>query len=98
LDEKIDYPCEIIVYGYAEKNKNTFIPNGKEILDNVFDNLYNNGYIDDYGNYNEDLMKCSNSLSESIKENIPPYYEAVKKYIVKVYEDSFKIIEEGDFE
>ena len=98
LDEKIDYPCEIIVYGYAEKNKDTFIPNGKEILDDVFDDLYDDGYIDDYGNYDEDLIKCSNLLSESIKENVPPYYEAVKKYTVKVHEDSFEIIKEGDFE
>ncbi len=98
LDEKIDYPCEIVVYGYAEKNKDTFIPNGKEILDDVFDDLYDDGYIDDYGNYDEDLIKCSNLLSESIKENVPPYYEAVKKYTVKVHEDSFEIIKEGDFE
>lgn len=98
LDEKIDYPCEIVVYGYAEKNKDTFIPNGKEILDDVFDDLYDDGYIDDYGNYDEDLTKCSNLLSESIKENVPPYYEAVKKYTVKVHEDSFEIIKEGDFE
>ncbi len=98
LDEKIDYPCEIVVYGYAEKNKDTFIPNGKEILDDVFDDLYDDGYIDDYGNYDEDLIKCSNLLSESIKENVPPYYEAVKKYTVKVNEDSFEIIKEGDFE
>lgn len=97
LDEKINYPCEIVVYGYAEKNKDTFIPNGKEILDDIFDNLYDNGYVDDYGNYSEDLIKCSNSLSESIKENTPPYYEVVKKYIVKVYENSFEIIKEGDF-
>ena len=98
LDEKIDYPCEIVVYGYAEKNKDTFIPNGKEILDDVFDDLYDDGYIDDYGNYDEDLIKCSNLLSESIKENVPPYYEAVKKYTVKVHENSFEIIKEGDFE
>ena len=95
--DKIRYPCKIVLYGYAEKNKDIFIPNGKEILDDIFDNLYDNGYVDDYGNYSEDLMKCSNSLSESIKENIPPYYEAVKKYIVKVYENSFEIIKEGDF-
>lgn len=98
LDEKIDYPCEIVVYGYAEKNKDTFIPNGKEILDDVFDNLYDEGYVDDYGNYDEDLIKCSNLLSESIKENVPPYYETVKKYTVKVHENSFEIIKEGDFE
>ena len=35
LDEEINYPCEIVVYGYAEKNKDTFIPNGKEILDDI---------------------------------------------------------------
>lgn len=97
LDKKTNYPCEIVVYGYAEKDKDTFIPNGKEILDNIFDNLYNNGYVEDYGNYGEDLITCSNSLSELIKENTPPYYEVVKRYIVKVYENSFEIIEEGDF-
>lgn len=97
LDKETNYPCEIVIYGYAEKDKDTFIPNGKEILDDIFDNLYNNGYVEDYGNYGEDLIKCSNSLSESIKENTPPYYEVVKKYIVKVYENSFEIIEEGDF-
>ena len=97
LDKETNYPCEIVIYGYAEKNKDTFIPNGKEILDDIFGNLYDNGYVEDYGNYGEDLIKCSNSLSESIKENTPPYYEVVKKYIVKVYENSFEIIEEGDF-
>lgn len=95
--DKIRYPCKIVLYGYAEKNKNDYVPYGKEILNDIFDNLYDNGYVEDYGNYGEDLIKCSNSLSESIKENIPPYYEAVKKYIVKVYENSFEIIKEGDF-
>ena len=95
--DKIRYPCKIVLYGYAEKNKNDYVPYGKEILNDIFDNLYDNGYVEDYGNYSEYLMKCSNSLSESIKENIPPYYEAVKKYIVKVYENSFEIIKEGDF-
>ena len=97
LDKETNYPCEIVIYGYAEKNKDTFILNGKEILDDIFGKLYDNGYVEDYGNYGEDLIKCSNSLSESIKENTPPYYEVVKKYIVKVYENSFEIIEEGDF-
>ena len=97
LDKETNYPCEIVIYGYVEKNKDTFILNGKEILDDIFGKLYDNGYVEDYGNYGEDLIKCSNSLSESIKENTPPYYEVVKKYIVKVYENSFEIIEEGDF-
>lgn len=98
LDEEIDYPCEIVVYGYAEKNKDTFIPNSKEILDDIFDELYDEGYVNNYGNYDEDLIKCSSSLSESIKRNVPPYYEAVKKYTVMVHENSFEIIKEGDFE
>jgi hypothetical protein len=44
------------------------------------------------------LTKCANSLSESIKKDVQPYYEAVKKYLVCVTKDSFEIIDEGDFE
>lgn len=99
-DCNVKYPCDIIVYGYAEKNKDDYIPNGKEILNDIYDELYNNGFINDYSEeyYTEDLMKCANSLSESIKKDISSYYEAIKKYLVRVYEDSFEIIEEGDFE
>ncbi len=100
LDEEINYPCEIVVYGYAEKNKNDYVPSGKEILNDIYDELYNNGFINDYSEeyYTEDLVKCANSLSESIKKDVQAYYEAIKKYKVKIYEGSFEIIEEGDYE
>ena len=100
LDEEINYPCEIIVYGYAEKNKDDYVPSGKEILNDIYDELYNNGFINDYSEeyYTEDLTKCANSLSESIKKDVQPYYEAIKKYLVCVTKDSFEIIDEGDFE
>ena len=100
LDEETNYPCEIVVYGYAEKNKSDYVPSGKEILNDIYDELYNNGFINDYSEeyYTKDLTKCANSLSEFIKKDVQPYHEAVKKYTVKVYENSFEIIEEGDFE
>ena len=100
LDEEINYPCEIVVYGYAEKNKDDYVPNGKEILNDIHDDLYNNGYIDDYSEkyYTNEMIEYSDKLSELIKKNLAPYYEAVKKYKVKVYESSFEIVEEGDFE
>lgn len=100
LDEEINYPCEIVIYGYAEKNKDDYVPNGKEILNDIHDDLYNNGYVDDYSEkyYTNEMIECSDKLSELIKKNIAPYYEAVKKYKVKVYESSFEIVEEGDFE
>lgn len=100
LDEEINYPCEIVVYGYAEKNKDDYVPSGKEILNDIYDNLYDNGYIGDYDIdcYDEELVKHAELLSESIKGDIQPYYEAVKKYLVCVTKDSFEIIDEGDFE
>ena len=75
-------------------------PNGKEILNDIYDELYNNGFINDYSEkyYTEDLTKCADSLSESIKKDVQPYYEAIKKYLVCVTKDSFEIIDEGDFE
>ena len=99
LENEIDYPYEIIIYGYAEKNKSDYVPSGKEILNDIYDELYNNGFINDYSEeyYTEDLTKCANSLSESIKKDVQPYYEAIKKYIVKVNEKSFEIIKEEDF-
>ena len=98
LDEEITYPCEIVVYRYAEKNKNDYVPNGKEILNDIHDDLYNNGYVDDYSEkyYTNEMIECSNKLSELIKKNLVSYYEAVKKYKVKVYEGSFEIVEEGE--
>ena len=100
LDEEINYPCEIVVYGYAEKNKDDYVPSGKEILNDIYDELYNNGFINDYSEeyYTEDLTKCADSLSEFIKKDVESYYEAVKKYLVHVTKDSFEIIEEGDFD
>lgn len=100
LNGEINYPCEIVVYGYAKKNKNDYVPNGKEILNDIHDDLYNNGYVDDYSEkyYTNEMIECSDKLSELIKKNLAPYYEAVKKYKVKVYESSFEIVEEGDFE
>ena len=100
LDEEINYPCEIVIYGYAEKNKDNYVPNGIEILNDIHDNLYENGYVDDYSEkyYTDEMMECSNKLSELIKKNLAPYYEAIKKYKVKIYEGSFEIIEEGDYE
>lgn len=99
LNEEIAYPCEIVVYGYAEKNKNNYVPNGKEILNDIHDDLYNNGYVDDYSEkyYTDEMIECSNKLSALIKDNLAPYYEAIKKYTVKVYENSFEIIEEGEY-
>ena len=99
FSDKIKYPCEIVVYGYAEKNKEDYILSGKEILNNIYDNLYDDGFIEDYSEeyYNKDLIKIADKLSTLIKKDVPPYYEAIKKYTVKVYEDSFEIIEEGDY-
>ena len=70
LDEEITYPCEIVVYRYAEKNKNDYVPNGKEILNDIHDDLYNNGYVDDYSEkyYTNEMIECSNKLSELIKK------------------------------
>lgn len=97
--DKIIYPCEIVVYGYAEKNKNDYVPYGKEILNNIYDDMYNNGFIEDYSSeyYDKKLIKIADKLSELVKKNIPPYYEAVKKYTLKVYEDSYEIINVGDY-
>lgn len=98
LDVEIYYPCEIVVFGYAEKSKDNYVPNGVEILNDVHDDLYNNGYVDDYSEkyYTDEMKECSDKLSDLIKKNLAPYYEAVKKYTVKVNEDSFEILEEGD--
>ena len=100
LDENVNYPCEIVVYGYAEKDKDSYVPSGKEILNDIYDRLYNDGYIDDYSEeyYGKELISQAEMLSEKIKKNIYPYYEAVRKYKVRLYEKSFEILEEGDYE
>ena len=97
--DKIKYPCKIVLYGYAEKNKNDYVPYGKEILNDIYDNMYNNGFIEDYSeeSYDEKLIEVADKLSELVKKSTPLYYEAVKKYTLKVYEDSYLIIDVGDY-
>jgi len=93
----IQFPHKIIIYGYCENDKDNYVPNGNEILNDIYDNLYENGYVDDCSCcYSDEMNECANNLSELIKLNIPSSYKAVKKYSVVVNENSFEIIKEGD--
>lgn len=53
LDKEIAYPCEIVVYRYAGKNKNEMA------LNDIHDDLYIDDYSEKY--YTNEMIECSDN-------------------------------------
>lgn len=94
------YPFLCNICGFKLKDKNKYVPNGKEILLTEYESLYDNGYIQDFdmNSFSKKLVKKADELSQAIKEDIEDSYECAEIITVKITRDSYEIVEEKKYE
>ena len=95
LDYEVKMPCTISVLGFTKLDKDVCVPSGLQILDDLYDRMYDNGFIDDYtySEFSENLLNKAEELSKAIKEEAYLNYEPIKEYVVEVGANSCEILE-----
>jgi len=90
-DEDITYPITLNINGFKLQNKNDYVPNAIDIINNVRDVLYENSYLEDYNiegkDISEKLLKKANTFRNELIKELPNYYRAVISKTIDIYED-----------
>ena len=101
IEEPVEFPITVEIYGFKLVDKDTYVPNEIDIINNVRDVLYENSYLNDYDasgkDLSEKLLKKAKTFRNELMRELPNYYRMVITNTIEIDKDgNWKEHEEGN--
>ena len=101
IEEPVEFPITVEIYGFKLVDKDTYVPNEIDIINNVRDVLYENSYLEDYDasgkDLSEKLLKKAKAFRNELMKELPDFYRALVSKTIDIYKDgNWKEHEEGN--
>ena len=91
IEEPVEFPITVEIYGFKLVDKDTYVPNEIDIINNVRDVLYENSYLEDYDasgkDLSEKLLKKAKAFRNELMKELPDFYRGVVSKTIDIYED-----------
>ena len=101
IEEPVEFPITVEIYGFRLQDKKDYVPNEIDIINNIRDALYYNGYLEDYDvegtDISEKLLKKVKTFRNELMKELPNYYRMVITNTIEIDKDgNWKEHEEGN--